>query len=309
MATKNLTLLDDEELEAIGEALSSPIRRKILALVNTKSYSILELARELNVALSTMSFHIKILKNAGLIKTIGSPDKRGNEKNVSQDMYELTISFSKPSIPNKNIYSIELPIGSYSNFQITAPCLMCDTKKEIEGYDLVSSFYSPRRNEAQIISFMKGFLEYKISTYPVIEKKISSITFSLEICSECPNYNNHWKSDITFWINDIELCTYRSPGDYGDRKGKLNPSWWPDKFTQYGMLKKIRVDNEGTWLDELLVSDIKLNDLNLLNKYHFSLKIGVKDTSKYVGGINIFGKGFGDHEQDIIVQIAFDEDN
>lgn len=309
MATKNLTLLDDEELEAIGEALSSPIRRKILGLVNTKSYSILELARELNVALSTMSFHIKILKNAGLIKTIGSPDKRGNEKNVSQDMYELTISFSKPSIPNKNIYSIELPIGSYSNFQITAPCLMCDTKKEIEGYDLVSSFYSPRRNEAQIISFMKGFLEYKISTYPVIEKKISSITFSLEICSECPNYNNHWKSDITFWINDIELCTYRSPGDYGDRKGKLNPSWWPDKFTQYGMLKKIRVDNEGTWLDELLVSDIKLNDLNLLNKDHFSLKIGVKDTSKYVGGINIFGKGFGDHEQDIIVQIAFDEDN
>lgn len=309
MATKNLTLLDDEELEAIGEALSSPIRRKILGLVNTKSYSILELAREINVALSTMSFHIKILKNAGLIKTIGSPDKRGNEKNVSQDMYELTISFSKPSIPNKNIYSIELPIGSYSNFQITAPCLMCDTKKEIEGYDLVSSFYSPRRNEAQIISFMKGFLEYKISTYPVIEKKISSITFSLEICSECPNYNNHWKSDITFWINDIELCTYRSPGDYGDRKGKLNPSWWPDKFTQYGMLKKIRVDNEGTWLDELLVSDIKLNDLNLLNKDHFSLKIGVKDTSKYVGGINIFGKGFGDHEQDIIVQIAFDEDN
>ena len=186
---------------------------------------------------------------------------------------------------------------------------MCDTKKEIEGYDLVSSFYSPRRNEAQIISFMKGFLEYKISTYPVIEKKISSITFSLEICSECPNYNNHWKSDITFWINDIELCTYRSPGDYGDRKGKLNPSWWPDKFTQYGMLKKIRVDNEGTWLDELLVSDIKLNDLNLLNKDHFSLKIGVKETSKYVGGINIFGKGFGDHEQDIIVQIAFDEDN
>lgn len=309
MATKNLTLLDDEELEAIGEALSSPIRRKILALVNTKSYSILELARELNVALSTMSFHIKILKNAGLIKTIGSPDKRGNEKNVSQDMYELTISFSKPSIPNKNIYSIELPIGSYSNFQITAPCLMCDTKKEIEGYDLVSSFYSPKRTEAQIISFMKGFLEYKISTYPVIEKKISSITFSLEICSECPNYNNHWKSDITFWINDIELCTYRSPGDYGDRKGKLNPSWWPDKFTQYGMLKKIRVDNEGTWLDELLVSDIKINDLNLLNKDYFSLKIGVKDTSKYVGGINLFGKGFGDHEQDIIVQIAFDEDN
>ena len=84
MADRQLTLLDDEELEAIGEALSSPIRRKIIGLVNEKSRSILELARELNVALSTMSFHIKILKKAGLVKTIGSPDKRGNEKNVSQ---------------------------------------------------------------------------------------------------------------------------------------------------------------------------------------------------------------------------------
>ena len=94
MANKNLTLLDDEELEAIGEALSSPIRRKIISLVTDKSYSVLELARTLNVALSTMSFHVKVLKNAGLVKTISSPDKRGNEKNVSQDCFDLYINFN-----------------------------------------------------------------------------------------------------------------------------------------------------------------------------------------------------------------------
>jgi len=308
MANMNLTLLDDEELEAIGEALSSPVRRKIIALVTVRSYSILELARTLNVALSTMSFHVKILKNAGLIKTINSPDKRGNEKNVSQDCFDLHINFNKPFNTNKNIYSLELPIGSYSDFKIEKPCAICDKYNIIDDFDIPGVFYSPKRIKAQLISFYKGYLEYKISTYPIIDKTITSITFSLEICSECPNYNNHWKSDITFWINNIELCTYRSPGDYGDRRGILNPSWWPEKMTQYGMLKKIRVDKEGTWLDEILVSDVTVDDLNTLDKDFISLKIGIKDTSKYVGGINLFGKQFGDHNQDIIVQISFTDD-
>lgn len=305
MPNKNLTLLDDAELEAIGEALSSPIRRKILSLVTKKSYSILELARELNVALSTMSFHVKILKTAGLIKTISSPDKRGNEKNVSQNCYELSIRFSKPINENKNIYAVELPIGTYSDFNIYPPCSISDEFNLIEDFDVPAVFYSPKRINAQLLSFQKGYIEYKIPTYSIIDKTITTITFSLELCSECPNYNNHWKSDITFWINDIELCTYRSPGDYGDRRGLLNPSWWPDKFTQYGMLKKIRIDSDGTWLDEEFISKVNINDLNVSNKDFITLKIGVKDTSKYVGGVNLFGKKFGDHEQNINVQISF----
>ena len=308
MPDKNLTLLDDEELEALGDALSSPVRRKILSLVTKKSYSVLELARELNVALSTMSFHIKVLKNAGLIKTIGSPDKRGNEKNVSQDCYEVNIRFAKPINTSKNIYSVELPIGSYSNFDITPPCIMAGKDKIIGDFDVHGTFYSPERMNAQLISFHKGYLEYRIPTYPIGDKTITTITFSVEVCSECPNFNNHWKSDITFWVNDKEICTYRSPGDYGDRCGMLNPSWWPEKFTQYGMLKKVRIDKDGTWLDEVLVSNITIDDLDTLDRDYISIKIGVKDSSKYVGGINIFGKAFGDHEQDIQVQITFLDD-
>ena len=249
---------------------------------------------------------LKVLKNAGLVKTISSPDKKGNEKNVSQDCFDLYINFNKPVNTNKNIYNVELPIGSYADFKVSSPCAMCDEFSIIDEFDIPSVFYTPKRFGAQLISFTKGYLEYKISTYPIKDKNISSITFSLEICSECPNYNNHWKSDITFWMNDIELCTYRSPGDYGDRRGILNPSWWPDKMTQYGMLKKIRIDKTGTWIDEILVGETTIDDINVLNNDFISLKIGVKDTSKYVGGINLFGKHFGDHNQDIIFQVAFE---
>ncbi len=304
MADRSFTLQNDEQLELLGESLSSPIRRKILSLITTRSYSVLELARATNVALSTMSFHLKILKSAGLIKMISSPDKRGNEKNISQACQNIYIAFSPTSREKENVYTLELPIGSYCNFDITPPCSICSKYSPLEEFDIPGVFYSPKRLEAQLIAFFKGFLEYRISTHPFRNKTIESITFSLEICSECPNYNNHWKSDITFWINDVELCTYRSPGDYGDRKGALNPDWWPRNSTQYGMLKKIRVDAEGTWMDELLVSKVTIGDLKTDLSPYISLKFGVKDNSKYVGGINLFGKSFGDHEQDIVVQIS-----
>ena len=41
----------------------------------------------------------------------------------------------------------------------------------------------------------------------------------------------------------------------------------------------------------------------------FSFRFGVKPNSHYVGGINVFGKGFGDHNQDIIVQVHYKDEN
>lgn len=41
----------------------------------------------------------------------------------------------------------------------------------------------------------------------------------------------------------------------------------------------------------------------------FSFRFNVKANSHYVGGINVFGKGFGDHNQDIIVQVHYKDEN
>lgn len=298
-------LKDDDMLEKIGDALSSSIRRKILRLLTVKSYSALELASLTNVALSTMSFHLKILKDAKLINMVSSPNKRGNEKNISQSCENIYISFSQNAITKKSLYSTELPIGSYFDFDITPPCIMNGRNGQIGEVDSTLPFYSPRRSEAKLFSFIKGWVEYRVPTAAFASKRIQSLTFSLEICSECPNYNNAWKSDITFWVNGKEICTYLSMGDYGDRRGLLNPDWYPPQSTQYGMLVKIRVDEEGAWIDNELVSDVKIGELDLLASPFFSLRFGVKPNSHYVGGINLFGKGFGDHNQDIIVQVSY----
>lgn len=41
----------------------------------------------------------------------------------------------------------------------------------------------------------------------------------------------------------------------------------------------------------------------------FSFRFNVKANSHYVGGNNVFGKGFGDHNQDVIVQAHYKDEN
>lgn len=62
----------------------------------------------------------------------------------------------------------------------------------------------------------------------------------------------------------------------------------------------------GTYIDEALVSMVTLPELKL-NSHDLTttLRIGIKDSARYVGGINIFGKNSGDTEQDIIVQVGY----
>lgn len=297
------TIKDDDELEKLSEALSSPIRRKVLRLVCSRSYGILELAELTGVALSTMSFHVKILREAGLIKFVQSPDKHGNEKNVSQACESIYISFDIAKSSKKRVYSLSIPIGSYFDFDVTPPCSMMGAKGQIGAVDSVAPFLSPNRLRARLISFLKGHLTYKVPNEEFKGRKVKSLTFSLELCSECPNYNNNWRSDIDFLINSKKAFTYKSLGDYGDRRGLLNPEWYPSQSSQYGMLKKFRIDEAGSYIDEKMVGEGKIGDYGIQDGDSFTLTIGVKPTGTHIGGINIFGKGFGDHDQDIVVQV------
>ncbi|GJM72296.1 hypothetical protein HMSSN036_45120 [Paenibacillus macerans] len=67
----------------------------------------------------------------------------------------------------------------------------------------------------------------------------------MEIASEAPGVNNNYPSDITFALNEVKLGTWTSPGDYGDQRGRFTPDWWPQYTNQYGLLKQLRVTDEG----------------------------------------------------------------
>ncbi|HZJ89347.1 MAG TPA: helix-turn-helix domain-containing protein [Bacilli bacterium] len=301
-----LGLDDNYELEKIGESLASPIRRKILRLVARKSHTLVELANELDFAVSTISFHLKILREAKLIKTIANPSKKGNEKNISINNDTLYIYLNSPSVKSNLLTSTSIRLGSFIDFAITPPCTISTKEKILEPVDSESVFLSPERIDAELVAFYKGYIVYPFKVGGDALTNIASLNFSLELCSECPNYNNDWKSNITFWINDVEVATYLSRGDYGDRPGIQTPDWWPENFTQYGILINITVNKTGTYINGELVANVKIDDLNLIKSSVNRLKIGIKENAKYVGGINLFGSSFGDAKQDIVVTIAYE---
>ena len=51
--------------------------------------------------------------------------------------------------------------------------------------------------------------------------RIGRLDLSAEICSEVAGFDNRWASDITVWINDVEIGTWTSPGDFGGERGRL----------------------------------------------------------------------------------------
>ena len=128
----------------------------------------------------------------------------------------------------------------------------------------------------------------------------------MEICSEAPNYNEDWPSDITLWINDREVGTWTSPGDMGGKQGQLTPSWWLDRYTQHGFLKTWTVTNEGSFIDGVQISDVTLSKLGIEpSEPVIAVKIGNKPNCQHPRGFNLFGRKFGNYPQDIVLTMHY----
>ena len=118
-------------------------------------------------------------------------------------------------------------------------------------------------------------------------------------------YRDPWKSDIAVSVNGKRLGVWTSPCDCGGRRGRLTPAWWSELSTQYGFLKTWRVDRTGSYLENIHISDVNLDDLGLYEQDHISVRIGVPADAQNVGGINLFGECFGDFEQSIVMRIGY----
>jgi predicted transcriptional regulator len=183
---------------------------------------------------------------------------------------------------------------------------MANTTGMLFTEDEPDNFYHPDSRTAEIIWFRKGWIEYRFPKKVPAGAKVKSIEFSLELCSEAPNYNNDWPSEITVWVNDVEVGSWISPGDFGDHRGKLNPPWWNDSSTQHGLLKTWAVDESRSTVDNDKSSLTTLRDLNLDQKPYITFRIGLKQDAKHQGGMNLFGKSFGDYAQGIIMRMQYE---
>jgi predicted transcriptional regulator len=148
-------------------------------------------------------------------------------------------------------------------------------------------------------------VEYRFPNRIPFGSTPSEIEFSAEICSEAPYHKNDWPSDITLWVNQQDIGTWTSPGDFGGERGFHTPKWWSVNFTQFGLLKNWKINDEGTFLDGVKLSDVKLKELNIMDKPFISLRFGIKEDALNAGGLNIFGREFGNYRQAIIMNVKY----
>jgi predicted transcriptional regulator len=108
--------------------------------------------------------------------------------------------------------------------------------------------------------------------------------FSMELSSEVPGTNAGWPSDISSWVNDKKLGTWRCRRDYGDRDSKYTPLWWNLAGSQYGILTTWRIRPRGRFLGAEKLSGVNIRDLSLARHHSIRLKIGIDERGSPPGG-------------------------
>lgn len=294
---------DEETLCLLGKALSSPIRVNIIKLLYTYSLNIAEIAEKMNIPASSAAMHVRALEAAGLINTEIQPGERGSMKLCSRKSDYVSIRLTCAPSQTNETTSVSMPVGAYTDCQIAPTCGIATAESLIGNEDLPFAFYLPERTGAQIMWSSSGYVEYRFPNPS--DKRLKHLSLSLEICSEAPNYREDWKSDLTLWINGAECATWTCPGDFGERRGRLNPPWWQNGNTQYGLLTTWTVSNEGTSINGHPVSDCTLQTLGISKSPYIPVRIGNKPDAQYVGGFNIFGSKFGDYAQDIVLTLEY----
>lgn len=295
----------DPRATNVLKALASEPRQRILDLLNDQVRNVSEIAEALGMPLSTANLHINSLEEAGLLLAELRPATRGIQKVCARAYDAILIQMPQSSSLHQDATEMSTAIGGFVDCQVTPTCGLASESGIIGLFDDPASFYEAGRLQAQLLWFHHGYVEYRFPNRLPTQKTLDSLHLSLEVCSEAPLHHPDWLSDITVWVNLVEIGSWTSPADFGGLRGILTPEWWQSYNSQFGLLKVWQVNGEGSFVDGLKVSDVRLPDLNIADQPYISVRIGVKPDARHVGGINIFGSRFGNYPQDIILSLRY----
>ncbi|MFZ3584172.1 ArsR/SmtB family transcription factor [Loktanella sp. DJP18] len=302
----NLLLLDAEtDFETFKAAASRGGVRILKLLHDHGGMNINQIAERLGQPQSSVSNNVQSLVKAGLIRTETVSARKGSQKVCHAVYDEIVVSFHKPAprLPS-DVIEVAMPLGLYTNAAVVGPCGICSPTGIIGLLDVPATFLDPERMKASLLWFTSGFVEYQFPNNAHLKGLgVDRIEFALEVSSEVPGTHTDWPSDICLSINGVELGVWTSPGDFGDRRGVYTPDWWKLAGSQYGLLKTWQVTTEGSFVDGRKISDIGLADLKLAEHRSIRLRIEVKAQARHPGGINVFGRGFGNYDQDLILRL------
>jgi predicted transcriptional regulator len=303
---RSFLVVDPERQFGVVRGLASPVRLRILRLLRRQGpLNVNSIAEALDLPQSTIASNIQILEDAELIDTTLGKASKGQQKICAARFDEIVVRLDpEETSREKNVIEVEMPLGLYTSYNVAAPCGLCSRENIIGVLDVPDLFLDPARVQAALIWFGRGYVEYKFpNNAKVVGAPVETLEFVLELSSEVPGTNTNWPSDISLWVNEVKVGTWTSPGDYGDRRGKLTPKWWKLEGSQYGILTSWRIGPKGTFIGDQKIGNTTVADLKLAEHHSIRLKVGIDETVGRPGGVNIFGRGFGNHNQDIVMRL------
>ena len=286
--------------------LSSPLRIRILkALRRFGPMNINQIAAALDLPQSTIATNIQVLEEAELILTQVGKATKGQQKICSARFDEIVVRLDgEPPKRKDNVIEVEMPLGLYTSYNVSVPCGMCSRQAIIGLLDVPDLFLDPARVKAGLLWFGRGYVEYKFpNNAKALKAEIEALEIIVELSSEVPGTNADWPSDISLWVNDLKIGTFASPGDFGDKRGIYTPRWWKLEGSQYGELTRWRITERGSYLGERRISKVTLADHETTAHHSIRVRIGIDEDASHPGGVNIFGKGFGNHDHDILMRL------
>lgn len=294
------------EAEDVFKALSTPMRLKIMELIYEDDLSMNDLAEKLELTNSAVSLHVKTLEQAGLVTIRSTSGKRGVMKIVKPTYSRLIVDLSPQKKP-RHCYQDEISVGHFTSCDVHPTCGLSNSSIIIGELDSPKVFSYPERYSAGILWIGYGSISYTLPNRLTAGQKLEELQVSFEISSECPETNEDYPSDIHFDINGIKLGKWVSPGDFGSRKGILSPAWWPELLNQYGLLKTLIINHEGTFIDgSQRISKTTIDDLNIDYNSSITLTFSVPKDTANCGGLTLFGSSFGDYNQDIKIKAYYE---
>lgn len=296
-----------KDAEEIFKALSAPMRLRIMELIYQEELSMNDLARQLNLTNSAISLHVGKLESAGLVTIRTTSGKRGMMK-IVQPVYSRMIVDMAPQSTPRHCYQDDIAVGHYTACDPHPTCGLATISNIIGELDDPRVFSYPERFQAGILWMGYGSITYNLPNRLSAGQTLQELQISLEISSECPEVNEDYPSDIYFEINGISLGNWVSPGDYGFRRGILSPVWWPEPLNQYGLLKTLIINSEGTFIDGThRISRTKIDDLGIDYNSSVNFTLSVPKDTANCGGLTLFGENFGDYKQNIRVKMYYDK--
>jgi len=293
------------ESVALFRALASESRARIIELLAERDMNINELSTALGLAQPSVTKHVQILEEAGLVVSDYLAGPQGTQKRCRRVHDRLVVEMAGSAPPKDCIAEIEVPIGMYTQVEAVPTCGLATRERFIGHLDNPVSFFLPERATAEILWSSGGFVEYVFTNSIPLQAQVESVDLAMELGSEAPGYDNDYPSDITVWLNGVEIGTWCSPSDLGGARGRLNPPWWHDNLNQCGFLKVWQVDKTGTSIDGIKVSGVRVEDVPIAPWQVTRVRIGVKPDALNQGGFTLFGRGFGNYEQDLVLRMHY----